>query len=142
MVASLHLRSESCPESYSDVLACGPQERPARLSSEGSALQVVPWFNLGVSKPSVLNPYLESHIEIRCVVPTLEQVSERGETVSITVFNPDGFAATLVDGFTYLPPRPTLYGVTPAEGPIAGGTEVSIRGLALGGGEGTAPRVS
>ena len=133
--------SESCPESYSDVLACGPQGAPGSVILRGKRFAGGALVQFGSIEAECAEPeILESHIEIRCVVPTLEQVSERGETVSITVFNPDGFAATLVDGFTYLPPRPTLYGVTPAE-PIAGGTEVSIRGLALGGGEGTAPRV-
>ena len=134
--------SENCPESYPEALACGAQGAPGSVVLRGKRFAdgaVVQFGDLEADCSGV--EILDTHVEIRCVVPIPENVSDQGETVSVTVFNPDGFAATLVDGFTYLPPRPTLYGVTPSEGPIAGGTEVSIRGLALGGGDGATPRV-
>ena len=68
---------------------------------------------------------------IECSVPTVDDVGVEGSTVSISLYNPDGQVATLVDGFTYLPPAPTLYSITPAEGPLTGGTPISIRGISF-----------
>jgi hypothetical protein len=48
-------------------------------------------------------------------------------TVGITVTNPDGQANTLANAFTYSP-GPAITSVTPATGPVAGGTAASIFG--------------
>ena len=48
--------------------------------------------------------------------------------VSITVTNPDGQAGTLMSAFTYTAPAPDVTGVTPAAGPLAGGTSITITG--------------
>lgn len=48
-------------------------------------------------------------------------------TVDVTVINPDGQSVTLADAFTYVAP-PTVTSVTPAQGPTAGGTAVTVKG--------------
>ncbi|MCI0342028.1 MAG: IPT/TIG domain-containing protein [Planctomycetales bacterium] len=50
---------------------------------------------------------------------------------NVTLTNPDGQAATLANGFTYVlvtPPAPTLTAVSPTSGPIAGGQTVTLTG--------------
>jgi hypothetical protein len=48
--------------------------------------------------------------------------------VSVTVTNADAQSGTLASGFTYTVPAPTVTGVAPSSGPIAGGTAVTITG--------------
>ncbi|MEI2716313.1 MAG: IPT/TIG domain-containing protein [Candidatus Nanopelagicales bacterium] len=49
--------------------------------------------------------------------------------VDVIVTNPDGTAATLPDGYQYLPPDPpTIASVLPTSGPSAGGNQVTITG--------------
>lgn len=50
-----------------------------------------------------------------------------GGPVTVTVANPAGRPAPLVDGFTYVPP-PTVGSVTPAHGPASFGAQVIIAG--------------
>ncbi|MDR9853362.1 IPT/TIG domain-containing protein [Paenibacillus sp. VCA1] len=53
----------------------------------------------------------------------------KGEAVDVRVVNPDGQDAVLADGFTYqLPAPPKLDSISPAEGPQAGGTVVTLTG--------------
>ena len=50
-------------------------------------------------------------------------------TVDVTVINPDGRKWILENGYTYDPfPPPVIHEIYPIEGPIDGGTEVSIGG--------------
>ncbi len=54
-------------------------------------------------------------------------------TVAVTVINPDGGSATRADAFTYLTTttpisEPAIASVSPANGPTAGGTSVTISG--------------
>lgn len=48
--------------------------------------------------------------------------------VDVTVTNPDGTDAVLVSAFTYTSSSPTVSGVSPSSGPIAGGTAVTVAG--------------
>jgi hypothetical protein len=48
--------------------------------------------------------------------------------VSVVVTNPDTQSGTLANGFTYLGAAPGVTGVTPNNGPIAGGTNVTVSG--------------
>jgi hypothetical protein len=55
-------------------------------------------------------------------------------TVDVTVTTTAGTsAANSADRFTYIPPAPTITGFTPASGPTAGGTSVTITGTNLSG---------
>ncbi|MGD0089866.1 MAG: IPT/TIG domain-containing protein [Planctomycetota bacterium] len=50
-------------------------------------------------------------------------------TVDVNVTNPDGQVGTLAGGFAYyLGPAPALSGITPANGPTNGGTNVTLTG--------------
>src|SRR5208337_5028734 len=54
-------------------------------------------------------------------------------TVDVTVTTPGGTSATSAsDQFTY-DPVPTVTGVTPAAGPVAGGTTVTVTGTGFTG---------
>jgi hypothetical protein len=48
--------------------------------------------------------------------------------VNVVVTNPNGQSATLASGFTFVAPAPILTAVSPASGPIAGGTPVTLTG--------------
>jgi hypothetical protein len=48
--------------------------------------------------------------------------------VNVMVTNTDGRNGTLSGGFTYISTAPTVTGVSPASGPIAGGTAITITG--------------
>jgi PKD repeat protein len=48
--------------------------------------------------------------------------------VAVTVTNPDAQSGTLASGFTYVSTAPTVSSITPATGPTAGGTAVTITG--------------
>jgi hypothetical protein len=54
--------------------------------------------------------------------------------VGVTVTNPDGQSGTVASAFTYVAPAPTVTGVTPASGPMAGGTAVTISGTGFAAG--------
>jgi hypothetical protein len=57
--------------------------------------------------------------------------------VDITVATPSGTSATTTaDRFTYVAPPPAVTGVSPASGPAAGGTAVTITGTGLAGATG------
>ncbi len=46
----------------------------------------------------------------------------------VRIANPDGQSSTLASAFTYIGPAPTVSGVSPASGPAAGGTAVTVTG--------------
>ncbi|WP_339295021.1 IPT/TIG domain-containing protein [Paenibacillus sp. FSL W7-1279] len=49
--------------------------------------------------------------------------------VTVSITNPDGQSAELIDGYQYLPlPGPTLTSVSPKVGPVSGGTALKIYG--------------
>lgn len=51
-------------------------------------------------------------------------------SVNVTVINPDSQSSTLTDIFTYIPlAPPQVTAISPANGPTAGGTAVTIRGM-------------
>jgi hypothetical protein len=49
-------------------------------------------------------------------------------SVDVTVENPDGQSDTLIDGFTYIDPAPTIQGIAPDSGSRLGGFTVVIAG--------------
>ena len=134
--------SGQCPETYNASFACGPAGAPGNLVLRGNHFLPGAQVSVdGVEATCSSVEELELFDEIRCTVPTIDDVSDEGKTVSISLRNPDGQFATFVDGFTYLPPNPTLSSITPSEGPITGGTPVSIRGTGIGGELGVVPQV-
>lgn len=64
---------------------------------------------------------------------TVKSPAQAAGTVHVTVTTPDGTSATgTADQFAYFD-MPTITGVSPAAGPLAGGTVVTITGTALAG---------
>ena len=49
------------------------------------------------------------------------------QSLDVTVTNLDTQSGTLTDAFTYVPP-PTVTGISPAYGPVSGGSDISITG--------------
>ncbi len=79
-----------------------------------------------VELPSVIF-YSNSQLKVRTPSWSNQDV------VDVKVVNPDGQEASLSDGFSYvLPVAPQLIGISPAEGPLSGGTSVKISGTSLG----------
>ena len=66
---------------------------------------------------------------------TIEQIPAHGAgTVDITVQSPAGTSAiTSADEYTYVPPAPTVTGVTPDNGPAGGGNSVTVTGTGFQG---------
>lgn len=49
-------------------------------------------------------------------------------SADVVVTNPDGQADTVSGGFVYVAPKPAIALVTPGNGPVAGGTNITIDG--------------
>jgi hypothetical protein len=65
---------------------------------------------------------------------TVPSPESAGGVVDITVTNPGGTSTTSsADQFTYIYPVPTVSGISPATGPVAGGTSVTITGTGFTG---------
>ena len=121
-----------CPETYATSLACVGASRSLNIELRGKQFQtgaLVSFGNVLATCGEVVSG--EDYDSIECSVPTVDDVGVEGSTVSISLFNPDGQVATLVDGFTYLPPAPSLISITPSSGPLSGGTPISIRGASF-----------
>ena len=58
-------------------------------------------------------------------------VAQAAGTVDVVVTNPDGQSSTRHQAFTYRAPAPSLSAITPAFGPVEGGTTVVITGGGL-----------
>ena len=54
--------------------------------------------------------------------------------MTVTVTNPGGQSGSLTSGFTYVAAGPTVSSVSPANGPVAGGTSVTITGTSFASG--------
>ncbi|MGE7825173.1 IPT/TIG domain-containing protein [Paenibacillus sp. NPDC093718] len=61
---------------------------------------------------------------VRVKVPA----SITAESVDVTVTNPDGKSATLLKAYTYEEAKPEITNISPANGPLAGGTLVYVDG--------------
>ena len=121
-----------CPETYATSFACGGASSSSNLTLRGRQFQDGAVVTFGPQVATCGDVTQGDEFDsIECSVPTVDDVGVEGSTVSISLYNPDGQVATLVDGFTYLPPAPTLYSITPAEGPLTGGTPISIRGISF-----------
>jgi hypothetical protein len=66
-----------------------------------------------------------SSTEMECTAPT-----HGAGKVDVTVTNPDGGTDTFINGFSYIEEAaaPTIDGLDPVEGPVTGGTAVTISG--------------
>ncbi len=61
---------------------------------------------------------------------TCETPASAAGPAEVRVTNPDGQSSTLADAYTYIDP-PSVTGVSPNHGPVAGGTSVTISGEAF-----------
>ncbi|MCM3208584.1 IPT/TIG domain-containing protein [Paenibacillus illinoisensis] len=75
------------------------------------------------STPLTLAAYMNSS-NVRVKVPAAIATGK----VDITLTNPDGKTSTLVGGFEYQDDIPTISGISPNVGPMAGGTTVYVDG--------------
>lgn len=65
-----------------------------------------------------------SATNVRVYAPAVASVG----AVDVTIINPDGKTSTIVGGFTYQEDIPTIKGISPTSGPMAGGTTVYVEG--------------
>jgi len=68
---------------------------------------------------------------------TLTATTPAGAAVGaadVVVTNPDGQAATLAGGFTYVSPPPVVTGIAPSSGLVAGGTAITVSGTGFAAG--------
>ena len=98
------------------------------MTIEGTNLAGAEWVEFGTKKVEASEFLAESATEIE-----LESPERAAGTVDVTVTTPEGTSATsAADEYTFVAP-PAVTGVSPASGPTAGGTTVTITGLRLGG---------
>ncbi|MFE4573232.1 IPT/TIG domain-containing protein [Paenibacillus chitinolyticus] len=71
-----------------------------------------------------INANVVSESSITLIAPTWP----KAESVLIKVINPDGQQAEFAQGYTYTYPSPKINTVEPNQGPVAGGTLISIKG--------------
>ncbi len=77
--------------------------------------------------------YISSH-ELSVIVPALVFTGMRAmdssftQAVDVTIDNPDGQSSTFENEYTYTQADATIVSISPSEGPIAGGTSVTITG--------------
>jgi hypothetical protein len=120
------------------VLQCAHEKKAARPTVTGLSATSGPGngggtFDVagtGFTSGSVLRFGTAKATSVKVLGPTdILVTTPRGRgTVTVTVTTPGGTsAATAKDRFTYIP-APTVTGISPAHGPPAGGTTVTITG--------------
>ena len=100
----------------------GPAKGGTAITLTGSNFLVGATVTVGSARAT--NVVVASSASITAIAPP-----GVAGTVPITVTNPDAQAGSIANGFTYTPnPAPTIGTITPADGPIAGGTSLTITG--------------
>lgn len=113
------------PSVTSVAPASGPQAGGASVTITGSNLANATAVDFGSTAASVVSDTATS------ITATSPAAAGPG-AVDITVTTAGGTSAkSPADQFTYLPPAPSITGLTPASGPQAGGTSVLITGANL-----------
>ncbi len=99
----------------------GPEAGGTAVTISGAGFIDV--FEVKVGGVNCVNPTVPSSTEIRCTT-----AAHAPGKVDVVVRNRFSLPATIVQGFQYLKEAPSITTVSPAQGPIAGGTAVSITG--------------
>jgi alpha-tubulin suppressor-like RCC1 family protein len=105
---------------------------PASGPTEGGTAVTISGSNLGSATGVGFG--LTGALFVRVLSPTsIEASAPPGSgTVDVTITSPWGVSPTVpADRFTYVPP-PSVSGLSPADGPLGGGTVVTISGQNLG----------
>ncbi len=103
---------------------------PSRGSTVGESIVTITGANLtGTSSVMFGDIAATSITSVSATSVTVITPANLGETVDVILTTPGG-SATRTKGFTYVV-APTITGVTPSGGPIAGGTTVTITGTNL-----------
>jgi len=111
------------PQLFGVVPSAGPESGGTILLVTGSNLSADGTLYLGM-QPVEDYAYLNA-----AVVSGMTAPGEPGP-VSVNYIGPDGQAASLPDGFTFIS-APHVVAIAPAMGPVQGGTEVVISGTAF-----------
>jgi hypothetical protein len=101
----------------------GPLAGGTKVTITGTSLTTVSSIKFGTKAGTAIST--ESFTKV--VVTTPSATKTGAVTVIVTAA---GGTGTLGSGFTYLP-LPTITGISPSEGPLAGGTRVTITGTTL-----------
>ncbi len=101
----------------------GPVNQTTVLTLTGNYFDTNASVTVGTQACALVVGQVSSN-RLQCTAPTGTQPGP----VDVTVTNSDGQVATLVAGFTYLPPNPTILRISPDSGTTGGGTPVTIYG--------------
>jgi hypothetical protein len=105
--------------------ASGPEAGGTSVTITGSNLANATAVDFGNSGASIVS---DGATSLTATSPTVTSPA----TVDVTVTTAGGTSAkSQADQFTYLPPAPTVSGISPSSGPQAGGTSVTITGQNL-----------
>ena len=101
----------------------------------GSSTSTAVWLaKSGSGNITATNVNVVSSTQITCTLPLSAPSSTSAGQWDVVVRNPDYQTGTLGNAFTVVnPPIPTVTGILPVTGPIAGGTTVTITGTNLTG---------
>jgi uncharacterized protein YegL len=101
----------------------GPFTGGTLVYIEGTGIDNGAIIHIGDTPVAITNYYSAS--KIRVVAP-----SSNGfiGSVNVSITNSDGQEATLIDGYTYLELTPTITGITPNNGALAGGEIIYVTG--------------
>ncbi len=136
----------SCPAFYGQALACGKAERTTQIVLRGRNFKQGLGLRIG-SGPAIctsvetIGDAEQGYEQITCLAPPAADDITGEPNAPVILTNPDGQAATLPDGFTYLPPSPVVFSVAPGGGPITGGTPLSVQGTGFFAGESGLPNL-
>lgn len=98
----------------------GPAGGQAIVTVTGTGFSGTPTVSLGGSACTAVNTVTAT--SLKCTTP-----SHAAGPVTVTVTNPDGQSGSKASAYTFIA-APRVDGVTPAGGPLAGGTLVTISG--------------
>ncbi|MEM6533109.1 MAG: IPT/TIG domain-containing protein [Myxococcota bacterium] len=119
--------SQDCPESYGAQI-CSAVNGGALLTLRGQNFAPGATVTVGSTVAACADVVPEAGIDvIRCTTPPASDTPVVAPTARVTVTNPDGEAATVVNGISYVPPPPTLFAAVPSEGPTTGDTTVWVQ---------------
>eukprot|EP00966_Prymnesium_polylepis_P315885 7298406-Prymnesium_polylepis.1 len=132
--------SNKVPFEYHDVVhasvstpSCGPVHGGTRVTVHGAGFgnSTSPLCRFGTAVVgAIVNQSADAVLTLRCTMPAN---LDEGTNVSLAVsLNGQQFSSQALD--FYVHGAPTLSAIEPPLGPVLGGTRLSVRGAALGGG--------
>ena len=109
------------------VAGTGPMAGGTSVTVTGTGFWGTPTVTFGGAACTSVNR--SSVTSLTCTTPAAAAPGP----VTVAVTNPDAKSGSLNDAYTYFAPPPTISGVAPENGPMAGGTSVTVTGTGFWG---------